>query len=61
MTTETPELPDMGSVGSWRNRLRALYEGCRIPVDRQECPLDVYTCRDCDRFHVGKSRWRKAQ
>ncbi len=23
-----------------------------------ETTLDVYTCRDCGRFHVGKSRWR---
>ena len=26
-----------------------------------ELTLDVYTCRDCGRFHVGKSRWRRAQ
>ena len=26
-----------------------------------ELTLDVYTCRDCGRFHVGKSRRRRAQ
>ena len=26
-----------------------------------ELTLDVYTCRDCGRFHVGKSRFRRAQ